>query len=174
MSDEASLSPALPMAVVNECLALLVREERAIEPALAALRELRSALVAGDMTQVSELLSQESSAEPATDMTASRAQFRRRVGTLLSLPQEEVTVRRIAEWASPEQREQLLERRKRVAELANEVDFLGRANAALLRQSMDMLNMALSQITGGGSSDCYDPSGRVANGVTGSIIQTDC
>lgn len=174
MSPAAELNEPLPLAVVNECKALLIREERALEPMLATLRALRSALIIGDMAAIETLLQQKAEAENRENVVAARAQFRRRVGTLLQIEESQVTVRNIANWASQEHREELLNRRNHLAALAAEVDLLGRANAALLRQSVDLLNTVLAQITGANSSDSYDPSGRVGGGVSGSIIQTDC
>lgn len=163
-----------PLAVVNECKALLIREERALAPVLDTLRALRTALVGGDMTEVARLLKEEAPTEDTQQTLAARAQFRRRTAAALQVDESQVTVRNIANWASEEHREDLLARREKLAEIVAEVDLLGRANAALLRQSVDILNTALNQITGVDSSDSYDPSGKVGGGVTGSIIQTDC
>ena len=162
--------------VALTCLAQLEKEEAMLSATLESLRAVRSALLQGDLAQLSLALeNQQHTAKAATELCQTRARLRDQMAGILGIDPHQATLRLFAERVSENLAARLANYRQRLSGMAAEVDRLNRGNAALIRQSLDLLQRLLSNLTGlEESADRYSSSGQREQGVCGSIFQTRC
>jgi hypothetical protein len=159
-----------------KCLAHLEKEEAMLDQAVQALRQVRTALVQGDAGQLSQALQQQQhTTQAADDLRAARGRLRQSVARVLGIAANEATLGALADRVSGEMRNRLLGYRVRLTQMARELEMMNRGNAALIQQSMHLLQRLLAQLTGNeNATDRYAPSGQRELGGGGSMFQTRC
>ena len=158
------------------CLAHFEKEEAMLAATLDAMRAIRSALIARDLQQLETAVSQQQqTAKTAGDLRASRDEIRQRVAESLGMATEHVSLRHVVKLASPRIADRLESCRRRLSEMANEIERMNRANAMLVRHSIDMLHGFLECLAGAATrSNRYDAGGRIEDGSGGTLFDTKC
>jgi flagellar biosynthesis/type III secretory pathway chaperone len=153
----------------------LDNEENALRETIQALHEVRGAIMKRDMEALAQALNQQ---QQLANKNASQAQarnaVRHRLAAILQVNVDYVNLSLLAQRTTPTMREQLFGRQRRLVELATEADLLNRANAALIRQSIDLLQQVLTCLTGESGTDSYNASGQIQSGDFESTVQTSC
>lgn len=162
--------------VALACLAHLEQEEAMLSATLEKLRAVRSALMHGDLSALTRTLAeQRHTALAATELYKARAQLRQRITGVAGAPEGRVTISRLSQCVTEPLATRLISQRKRLSDMAKEVDRLNRGNMSLVRQSLDLLERLLSSLTGTDeNSDRYSPSGQREQRRYGSIFQARC
>jgi hypothetical protein len=155
------------------CLKHLQREEEVLLAKRDTLRSVHDALVRGAMDTLDSLHERQQEAARATDgLQQERGQFRDRIGTLLQIPPESVTVPRVLEALPEQERGPLGEVQSRLLELTAEVEQLNRAIADLIAYCLGFTRDYLLDITGGGQpAERCGPAGTHLEASCGSFLQ---
>ncbi len=130
------------------CLEQLAREERHLAAALAALRDVRAALLGSDHAALADaLVRHDATARAAPESARRRDAFLREVGARLGVPAESVTLELLAARL-PAAAGPIAEARARLRQQADEVERLSAGNAALLSYCLDFLRRFFERLTG--------------------------
>jgi hypothetical protein len=143
------------------CLKHLRREEEVLRAKLATLQRVHEALVNGEVDALDSLKqSQEESARATGALQEERGLFRDRVGKLLQLPPETVTVRQVLEALPAKESGPVREVWSRLLELTAAVEKTNRDIAGVIEYCLGFTQRYLLDITGGGQpAECYSPAG---------------
>jgi hypothetical protein len=162
--------------LARTCLSHFAEEEAMLQETLEVLLAVRSALVHGDRDDLSvALASQEHTVRSVQTIHEKRMSVRRIMADLLGVPLRSVTLHLLAERVGGETGDGILDYRRRLTQLTAEVQRIHRANAALIHQSISLLERLLVQLTGGDDGGGrYGPMGVVDSGHGGSMIQARC
>jgi hypothetical protein len=155
------------------CLAHAEQEEAMLGATIESLRELRAALVGGDLAALGQALERQGhTARAAEELRVTRERLRCDAAAALGMHPASVTLERVAARLPREAAVRLTACRQRLIRMASEVDELNRGNAALVRHSMDFLHRLLVEITGGEpNATRYGPTGVRGTSVCGSLIE---
>jgi hypothetical protein len=155
------------------CLAHLEQEEAMLVGAVESLAQVRSALIRGDLPELTKALeAQAHTARAGEELRPGRDCMRQRIAGFLGSANDAITLEMLIERLSVPHSLSLARCRERLKGLAAQVDQLNRDNAALLRHSLDFLTRLLNQLTGGGrAGDRYTLSGKREGASCGSMIQ---
>jgi len=158
------------------CLAHFEREEAMLDASLESLRAVRESLVKANPEELNEAIQrQQRAAHSAAELAQARRQLRGRMGQVLGVPAEQVSLRMLAERVSGEVQERLWRCRERLAAMAREIERVNRGNIGLVRQSMDLMERLLESLGGeGGGTSRYTSRGEMESGGSGSFLQTQC
>jgi hypothetical protein len=152
------------------CLEQLAREEAHLEAALAALQDVRAALLSKDHAALGvALVRHDATARAAAELTAHRDAFRQQAGAALGVPAESVTLDRLAERL-PGAAEPIAAARARLRQQAAEVERLNASNASLLYYCLDFLQRFFERLTGRPRDGRYGPAGKLAAAAGDSLI----
>ncbi len=162
-----------PDSLARACADHLAREEAHLLVALAALRHVRSALLAGDWGALPRLLAEHGRLAAGVEgLARDRAAFQEALAPLAGVPKGEVTVRAVARALPADLAAPLLAARDRLETLAREAERLARDNGALLGYSLDFFRRLFEALTGSGEDvGRYGPGGRRQGGGCGPLIQ---
>lgn len=154
-------------------LAHMEQEEAMLKETQESLREVRDALVQGDLGRLAGSLERQAhTARAAAELRLAREKFRQQVAETLRVSAEQVTFGWLAEHLPGEAGQRIARCRERLCRLAIEVDQLNRSNASLILHSLDFLNQLLLEITGGDKgSNRYGATGGRDIGQCGSLIK---
>jgi hypothetical protein len=148
----------------------MAREEQHLAATLAALHDIRAALLGKDHAALADALARhDATARAAPELTRRRDSFRQEVGALLGVPAESVTLELLA-GRLPAAAGPIVEARARLQHQAAEVERLTASNATLLYYCLDFLRRFFERLTGRPRDGRYDPAGRVATALGGSLI----
>ena len=158
------------------CLAHFEKEEAMMDASLQALHAVRESLVKADPAGLNQAIQgQQRVARSAAELSRARQQLRRRMGQVLGVPAEQVSLRILAERVSGEVRERLRRCRERLAAMAGDIERINRGNIGLVRQSMDLMGRLLESLGGeDGGTSRYTSRGQMETGGSGSFLQTQC
>jgi hypothetical protein len=154
------------------CLNHLRREEAVLLGKRDTLHNIHAALVRGNLDTMESLQQrQQEAVRTSDDSRHEREQFRNRIGTLLQLPPESVTISRVVAALPEAEREPLRVVWSRLLELAAEVDKLNGDIAALIDYCLGFTRRYLLDITGGGRpAEGYGPAGTHLDASAGSFL----
>jgi hypothetical protein len=171
MNSPAGLNDSRTLSLA--CQAHLEQEEALLTETVAALREVRAALLSRNLADLDAALARQAAwSHRAGDLKARRADLRHGLAAALGVAPQSVTIPLIAARLPAEARERLAGCRQRLAALAAEVDQLNRANAALVRHSLEFMHRFLVEITGGQShGPSYTAAGTLCQAACGSLIE---
>ncbi len=163
-----SSTPHDPLARL--CLDHLAREEAHLAATLAALLDIRAALLGKDHAALAAALVRHDATARATDeLTRSRDAFRDRAGALLGVPITSVTLdllaARLPGAAAP-----ITEARARLQQQAAEVERVNASNASLLYYCLDFLRRFFERLTGRPRDGRYGPAGKLTASFGPSLI----
>jgi hypothetical protein len=173
MTLPAGPSRGDPQALALGCLAHLEQEEALLTETVSSLREVRSALLGGDLAALGAALERQSQwAHRAGDLQVRRAALRTNLAAVLGVEPALVTVSMLAGRLPADAGARLASCRQRLTQMATEVDQLNRANVALLHHSLEFLHRFLVEITGGQShGPSYTAAGTLREATCGSLIE---
>jgi hypothetical protein len=155
------------------CLAHMEQEEAMLGATLDSLRQVRAALLGGDLTALERALDcQVHTARAAGELKMRRVELRKQLGSGLGLDPQSVTLQEVAARVPTDHGQRLARCRERLHQMAAEVDRLNRGNAALVQHSVDFLHQFLVSVTGGEPvGDRYRPSGQIERATCGSLFE---
>jgi hypothetical protein len=158
------------------CLTHLAREEAMLATTVEVLREVRRGLLKSDLDVLTRALEQQrEAADAAVELTDQRRRLRERWSGELGVSTEQLTFRTLAERSSGVLRARLLASRRRLLQMAGEIEQLNRGNQALIQQSVGLLQLLLGSLNGQGSGTTrYTASGDIEPGGCGPFIQSRC
>ncbi len=158
------------------CLSHLEQEEAMLSATLSSVRDMRSALMKGDLDRLAQSLQrQQHTAHAAVELRKIRTRLKEHLAAALGIPPEDVTLSLLAQHTSATVTQRILSSRGRLAKVASEVDALNRGNAALVRQSAELLHRFLSSLTGRSTQSArYASSGQLEDGDCDPMFQTRC
>ncbi len=158
------------------CLSHLEQEEAMLSATLSSVRDIRSALMKGDLDGLAQSLQrQQHTAHAAVELRKTRTRLKEHLAAALGVPLEDVTLRLLAQHTSATVTQRILTSRARLAKVASEVDALNHGNAALVRQSAELLQRFLSSLTGRSTQSArYASSGQLEDGGCDPMFQTRC
>jgi hypothetical protein len=152
------------------CLEHLAREEAQLAATLAALTDIRAALLGKDHAALGDaLVRHDATVRAAEEATRRRDAFRQEAGALLGVPAESVTLDLLAERL-PAAAGPITDARARLRQQAAEAERLSAGNATLLYYCLDFLQRFFERLTGRPRDGRYGPAGRVAAAPGGSLI----
>lgn len=160
-------------ALALACLAHMQQEEAMLTETLESLRQVRAALLSGDLDSLKIALERQTRiAHASAELRERRAGLRREMSTVLGVPPRDVTLLRFASGLPRDITDHLIGCRERLRTMAAEVDRVNRANAALVGQSLDFLERFLTEITDGDPGGAgYTARGASREPALGSIIE---
>jgi hypothetical protein len=158
------------------CLAHFEKEEAMLDASLQSLCAVRDSLVKANPEGLNEAVKrQQHAARLATELAGARRQLRERMGQMLGVPVEQVSLRMLAERVSGEVQQRLWRCRERLAAMARKIERINRGNIGLIRQSMDLMGRLLESLGDDcGGTSRYTSRGEMASGGSGSCLQTQC
>ena len=160
------------------CISQLEHEEAMLHETLEVVRAIRVALINQDLAQLSVHLEDlQRIGRSAAELARNRIQLRERISRTIGVEFEQAMLRTFAMHVQGDLRDRLLDCRQRLASIANEVDIVNRANAGLVRHSLDLMRQLLEAFTGADSvgSNRYAATGQVqTTSSAGSLIQRSC
>lgn len=161
---------------IKTCLAHLDQEEAFLVDTRTVLREIREALATRDSQGLAKLLQrQDSLGQAAQELFACRRKLRQSIARLLNLRLEEVTLYALGKHVSGQFHDEIEVRRQHLSSLVGEVQTLQQTNAALIHQSVHLLNMILAGIDGKGANEPrYGSSGQAEYEKRDPTFQTRC
>ena len=177
MTDQREqVRPGVVDELVLVCLAHFDQEETMLAGSLEVLRELRHSLLQSDVARVSRCIERQQQATCAAgELASQRGLLRQRLCRELNIPLEQLTLRTLAERSAGALRARLLTSRQRLLAMAGEIELLQRGNAALIRQSLGLLQLLLGGLSGqGAQAPRYTSLGVLEPGSCGPIIQSRC
>jgi len=127
-----------------------------------ALKEVQSALLAGDTDQLAAATERQQVATKICEaLRGPRHQLRNKIASHIGVVPEKLTVNEIVKSIGPPLCEQLASRRIKLKELATEADRLTRGNVAMVSQGLHLFHQLMECLTGQDSSEGrYSPQGR--------------
>jgi hypothetical protein len=169
MTESSRDANALSLA----CLAHLEQEEAMLGATLDSLKQVRAALVGGDLSALQRAVEyQGHTARAANELKMRRAQLRSQLGAGLGLDPRAVTLQEVSSKLPLANADRIARCRERLHQMAAEVDRLNRGNAALVQYSMDFLHQFLISLTGVDPvGDRYRPSGQIERETCGSVFE---
>jgi hypothetical protein len=177
MTDE--LDPR-PLSKADElslaCLAHFDREEEMLAESAQVLRDVRRCLLTSDLEGLAGALQrQREAAGAAVELARRRRRLRERLCGELGVPEEQFTLRTLADRSSGGLRERLLASRQSLLRLAGEIEQVNRGNQALIRQSVGLLHSLLGSLSDqGAGTRRYTALGGIEPGGSGSLFQSRC
>lgn len=162
--------------LVLACLAHFEQEEALLDASLDALRGVRRSLIQGDLSGLDEAMGkQQRVAQTAVDLSEARHRLRRRLADQLGVQVDQMTLRALAERCSGSLRDQLLQARQRLSDMATEIERLNRGNLALMRQSIALLQNLVECLSAEGPGTLrYTATGDIEHGSCGHLLQARC
>jgi hypothetical protein len=156
--------------LVRLCLEQLAREEAQLAATLAALTDIRAALLGKDHAALGDaLVRHDATARGAAEATRLRDAFRQEAAARLGVPAESVSLELLAERL-PGAAGPIAAARERLRQQAAEAERLSAGNATLLYYCLDFLQRFFERLTGRPRDGRYGPAGRVAAAAGGSLI----
>jgi hypothetical protein len=157
-------SPVIPQAFGQQlaelCLEHVAQERAQLEATLAALRDVRVALLGKDHTALGAALARhQTTAASAEEMVRLRNAFQRAVAGRLGVSAKTVTLELLIAHLPQESADQLAEARTSLRGLAAEVEQLNSSNAALVYYCLDFLRRFFDRLTGCAIPGRYGPTG---------------
>jgi Rod binding domain-containing protein len=153
-------------------LALLTREESLLLAILAALERFRQNLasnVPGALTQAVE------QCKEATALLGlvreQRDRFRQLVGSQLKVSPAAVTLRFVAEHVPTADAMSITLGRRRLRQLAEEIDRLSQSNALVIWWCLDFVQRVFAGILGHAAGGRYSAVGKIQPGASGSLLE---
>lgn len=172
---DATPSPTEHQLLEQEALLLahLRDEEQTLEALIVSVGEVRDALITRDGERLTAALQAEAECLQLGDtMRTKRANFRKELAASLNVAVEQITLSQLSLWVSSECRAELAHFRDRLTEMSAELSRLNRQNAAMIRQSLDLTQRIIGQLTGTGPHFAsYNAAGRSENSQTGPVLQ---
>ncbi len=111
----------------------------------------------------------------AATLATQRQRLQARIADSLGLPFEHATVRRLIESLPESLAAGLIERRQKLLDTHDVIGQLTRSNVLLLRQSMDLYQAILVNLTGGNATPTtYTATGQMHAKPLGNLVQRDC
>lgn len=166
------MKPVAP-AIALACLAHMEHEEAMLAGTLESLREVRSALLDGDLGALKQALDQQAhTARAAEELRRRRVTARAEWAAAIGVPANAVTLAALAARLPADTAERLDRCRARLKQMAAEVEQLNRGNAALVRHSLEFLHEFFVSVTGGEHvGDRYRPSGALERTACGTLFE---
>lgn len=156
-----------------ELLQHLRDEHAALDQLLRAVREVRQALINQDAEQLTQALETEADCLDLGEAMRSRRGERRMAWAVhCGVPPEEVTLSRLEAIVSESARGEVAQHRRRLAEKLSELARWNQQNAAMLRQSLELGQQILGQLTGTAPEFAsYNAAGQTEPAHVGSVMQ---
>ena len=154
-------------------IAHLREEEKSLAILLVAVREIWHALLNRDGERLTQALQAEAdSLQMGESMREKRVAFRQEMAERLQLAPDEVTLSRLDSCVSSETRGELAKCRRRLQDMSDELSRLNRQNSAMIRQSLDLTERIVGELTGGGPHfTSYNATGQTESAHVGSVLQ---
>ncbi len=147
----------------RQLLSVLNKEEITLEKAVKWLDQLREFIIKRDSVSLDRLLKEIRSASDTYAMNEyARQNLRRELSGMLEMDFEDVCLSAIADYASEDLRQELLETRQRLSQLGEVLKKKGRSTAMLVREYARLNTMMLNKLLQLGSSETmtYNADGR--------------
>lgn len=170
--DSISL-PLLTAADEARILSHLEDEANVLAIFLSVARELRQALTWRDGERLTQALETEAdSLQFGQALRDKRAALRDELAKRLQLAPEEVRLSRLTECVSAKSRATLVASRQRLQEMSDELARLNRQNGAMIRQTLDLTERIVGQLTGSGPHfTAYNAHGETEAANVGPVLQ---
>lgn len=153
------------------CLEHVEREEATLRVVIDALRQTRAALLGGKPGALEAAIDvQQSVREAADEVRNARDRLRADLAFHLGLSPADVTLTRIAEYFTKEERILLEAEQRRLKELAGEADRLSQELAGLVYHGLLFLTQLLGELTSAAPGVGYGPGGRAINPAGGPFL----
>ncbi len=175
-TDDTNIGNSECDRIAIACLGHLQQEEAVLGTTLERLYEIRKAVLHRDLEALSRAMDSEAATDRAAeDLRATRITLRQNIADALQVTAESATLKLLATHASTDIGNQLAVCRDRLAGMAAEAERVNRANAALLRQSADLIDRLLNGLTGT-HDNCqrYAGNGNIRASDRRSIFQEEC
>lgn len=168
--------PTFDSSLTRACLSHLHDELVALESQLAAMNDVRLALMDRDLSVLERTHAKQVEATSrATELRKARKSLVGRLADVLQIDHDEVTLSRIASRAEPELRGQLLDMQRRLQTTAEEVISLRHKNMLIMQRSAEILRHLMAQLTGETEfADCYTSDGQTEFSDRGGVVRTEC
>jgi hypothetical protein len=139
------------------------RELAQLEAALAALQEVRTALLGKDPSALGAALARhQATADRAQETCRLRAEFQREVSARLGIAPDSVTLELLIARLPDEAAGRLGAARARLRRIAAEIEQLNSTNASLLYYCLDFFRRFFARVAGHGPHGLYGPTGALA------------
>jgi hypothetical protein len=150
----------------------LEQEETSLRAVRDSLEQTRSALIEGQFAPLTEALKRQlETARLQEEMRIRREHLCRELASALGRPPRTVTLKQLAELVPEALAQRLLECRKRLRDLAADIDGLSNTNAFLANHSLWFIQDLLAGILGTeASGKRYGPAGAVRESSYGSLV----
>jgi len=159
--------------LVRLCDDLVTQEETHLQETLAALHQVRQLMVVGPSETLAGALASALNADAlVAQVQHRRTHFRQSASAMLGVPAGSVTLRAAAEALPPEEGRRVLDRRRRLQELATEVDRANHANALVVWWCMDFVQQVFAELKGSPLAGRYGADGKVQTAGFGPTWQS--
>ncbi len=159
--------------LARACVAHLDEEASLLDTTAEFLRDVRAALIRGDLAALAGTLERQAEAGRAREaVSRRRTELRQMLAHHLGVEPAAVTLTALAARLAAADAADIASRRDRLRAQAAEVARLNRATATLLAHSAGFLQRLLVALSGGDrAGDRYDPAGRPQAARCGSFIE---
>jgi hypothetical protein len=175
MSSSTLSSPPTPAPpnqwLARLCLDHVAHEQAQLDATLAALQDVRAALLGRDHAALGAALDRhQATAGLAEELRHRRTAFQREVGDHLGIPSESVTLELIVSHLPADAAAAVADARAGLRRTVAEVELLSNNNASLLYYCLDFLRRFFDRLTGRLPDGRYGPTGAPAAASGGSLI----
>jgi len=161
---------------VESCLEHLDRETSALGQLNAVLKDVRTALAQHDTNHLPALVeSQQQHMRNLDDLRSDRSKLKRELSDRLGVPQEQATIGRWAHSLPEDDRIRVLDRRSRLARVADESAALAQTNMTVVLHGMQLLGQVMQGLTSNASKgSTYTPDGAAEAQPFQAIYDSRC